>query len=478
MKNKRNNLLRILCLGIVILMLLPMVMSCKDKESNETETQAVVADEYLDDLGAYDFGGVDFVVLSVESQEGTYTLFDIQEYNDSILDRSVYKRNREIEQRFNFKFDAHTEKQYGKCIDALTLQASSGEHTYDLIECINRAAYSAAISGQILPVSALTKLDTTKDYYLQDINKMGSINGKMFLAYSDLSIYTFQRAACLAFNKNMATDNQLGDLYAMVENNTWTYEEMYKMARQATRFDGDGKTEVYGMYGQGDYILTTIYLAAGENLIENNNGKLEFNIGKNQKLDTITRQYLTEYDAGYLGYELNYNDETWNDNFINSKALFNGTVIGKLFLLRGISEFDYGVLPWPKYDAEQEQYYSRVIDAWLHVVPTTCPDAEKASVILEALAAGSSKYVFPAYYENALTGQVVRDYQSVEMLELIRSNRVFDWGDITWATTIRTPILTHVYGSRKMTLASLYGTIRTQVNTLIEEAYAGAAKLQ
>ena len=479
MKVKRTKLLRIICLGLVILMMLPLVMACKDDEGDDTGDGVTISndDQYLDDLGEYDFGGSEFRVLSVESKEGTYTLFDIDTYNDSILDRSIYTRNREIEQRFNMKFVAETESAYDKCTEALTLQVSGGEHNYDLIELINRRAYVAAISGNIMSVSSLPCLDTTKDYYLQDINKMCSLNGKMFLAYSDLSIYTFQRAACLAFNKNMASDNQIADLYSMVENNTWTYEEMYKLARQVATKDGDGNVTTYGMYGQGDYMCTTIYLAAGENIIENNNGKLEFNIGKNDKLDTLTKQFLAEIDAGNIGYELNYKDETWNDEFTSGMALFNGTVIGKLFLLRDISDFDYGVLPWPKYEATQESYYSRVIDAWLHVAPITCPNAEKTSVIMEALASGRSKHVFPAYYENALTGQVVRDYQSVDMLELIRANRVFDWGDVTWSETIRVPMLNHVFGSRKFTLATLYASVGKQVNGLIQEAYDGAKKI-
>ena len=57
-------------------------------------------------------------------------------------------------------------------------------------------------------------------------------------------------------------------------------------------------------------------------------------------------------------------------------------------------------------------------------------------MILEALASGSSQYVFPAYYDKVLKYSILRDKESIEMLEIIRAHRVFDLADVTWHATI------------------------------------------
>ena len=55
-----------------------------------------------------------------------------------------------------------------------------------------------------MPVSKLTHLNLEKEYYLHDINDALTINGKRFLVYREESVYTFERAAVMAFNKKLA----------------------------------------------------------------------------------------------------------------------------------------------------------------------------------------------------------------------------------------------------------------------------------
>ena len=112
------------------------------------------------------------------------------------------------------------------------------------------------------------------------------------------------------------------------------------------------------------------------------------------------------------------------------------TTLGRLGLLRDMKD-DFGVVPFPKYDETQERYYTRVIDGWLHVVPSTSADPEFTSAIMEALASETAKNVFPEYYNKLLTQKILRDEESIEMMELIRANRVMDLGDVPLYEDIR-----------------------------------------
>jgi len=95
-------------------------------------------------------------------------------------------------------------------------------------------------------------------------------------------------------------------------------------------------------------------------------------------------------------------------------------------------ESDFGILPLPKYDENQDNYYS-VVNPYtgaLLGVPKSADDFERVSVILEALAAEGKYTLQPAYYDVVLQRKYTRDEESGEMLDLIFGSRVYDVGAV------------------------------------------------
>ena len=92
-------------------------------------------------------------------------------------------------------------------------------------------------------------------------------------------------------------------------------------------------------------------------------------------------------------------------------------------------ETDYGIVPYPKYDAQQEKYYSTATDIFsLMLFPSTVSDLDFVGCVTEAMCAVSSAKVIPAYYDIALKDKYNRDVQSAEMLDIIRDSLIFDVG--------------------------------------------------
>ena len=123
--------------------------------------------------------------------------------------------------------------------------------------------------------------------------------------------------------------------------------------------------------------------------------------------------------------------------FGEGHALFMGEVMQCVTRMRD-SETDFGMLPWPKYEESQENFY-----CFLHstagkgvCIPTTQLDPEKAGIIVEAMAAKSVSTVTEAYYDKAITYKYMRDEESAEMLDIILQNRIYDlaysydWGGL------------------------------------------------
>ena len=466
MKHRKLPLGITACL-LTLACLMSLFTACGQK--NETKTTEEVtngADEYPDDLGAFDFGNEKFKVLSVASREGTYTTFDVPEdYQGDQVDDAVYSRNRIIEQRFNVVFDGYTAGDeggtpgYTVCYNRLRQEALAPTENWDLIMLINRDAYTAIQEEMICLPSELKHIDMSKDYYLRDVNDALTIDGVPLFAYSDESVYTFERSVCIVFNQSEVTSLGMEDPYALVKSGDWTYQKMFEMVKSATRMDADGKTAFYGCSGMSDYTATSYWFGCGQTMLTTTNGNtgMRFSIGTSEAIIKITEEILALVDGGQMelkGWE--GSDEKWIGTFKDGRALFQNNIVGKVRLLRNVKDWDYGVLPYPKYSETQDHYYSRVVDAWLHVVPKSCSDIDRASVILEALASGSSQYVFPAYYEKVLKYQIMRNPQDIEMLELIRAHRTFDLADVTWAKEIRMDLVSKVFMDRTMAV-SAYG---------------------
>ena len=88
---------------------------------------------------------------------------------------------------------------------------------------------------------------------------------------------------------------------------------------------------------------------------------------------------------------------------------------------------DYGILPIPKWNEEQEDYLSCVNGAGgFVVIPNNPADAERTGMLFEALAAGAYDMVTPQIYEVITKTKNVRDAESADMVNLIIRNRVYD----------------------------------------------------
>ena len=93
-------------------------------------------------------------------------------------------------------------------------------------------------------------------------------------------------------------------------------------------------------------------------------------------------------------------------------------------------EDDYGVLPYPKLDEAQEEYYTHLLGrTGTFFLPKTLTD-EKAGMVghvVEVLSAYSYRYLCPAIYDVTLTNKGIRDEESLEMLTMIMDRRTYDF---------------------------------------------------
>ena len=95
---------------------------------------------------------------------------------------------------------------------------------------------------------------------------------------------------------------------------------------------------------------------------------------------------------------------------------------------------EFGIVPLPLLTEDQDDYYTHCSARMAYgvVIPVSLSkeEAEFSAFMIEAMAFGGMKYITPAYYDTTLKYRDLRDDESVEMLDLIFDNVVYDLGVI------------------------------------------------
>jgi hypothetical protein len=104
--------------------------------------------------------------------------------------------------------------------------------------------------------------------------------------------------------------------------------------------------------------------------------------------------------------------------FTENGALFYSECMAWTRVLRDM-EADFGVLPPPKYNADQERYYSIILNPFMQMIPVTSEDPLRTLHVLDVFSAASHDTVVDAYVNVTLTGKVARDQDTVRMLHLV-----------------------------------------------------------
>ena len=133
-------------------------------------------------------------------------------------------------------------------------------------------------------------------------------------------------------------------------------------------------------------------------------------------------------------------------------------------------EHGYGVVPLPKWDEAQSEYYS-VCDAGANVmvVPVTAQNIEMIGAVVEALSSYSWRTVMPTYCDIVLNRKSARDPESAEMMELILESRVIDFaylydGWTGWVfklagMTAQEGVFTSVYEKNEKAMQTYYDKV-------------------
>ena len=246
--------------------------------------------------------------------------------------------------------------------------------------------------------------------------------------------------------------------------------------------DGEGgidPTDRYGFFtetGQVQLFLTGFGMKYFE---LDQNGKPQFVFLDNSESFTRLEKLITVLNDRDLCHHVNNftGIPGYNNRWAAGRGLF--TQDRHLFTISGalcIAEFsemesEFGMLPMPKYDADQSRYYHTIDNASpMFAIPATKADTEDLGMMLEAFSYEGMNILTPVFREKLLERRYTRDAESLEMLEIIFSTKSFDFSTAANFGGV-TSIATNAVDNEKMPTASQYDKIKDKITQAIDKDY-------
>ena len=435
-------------------------VSAETAAQTENETEAVTeeaGDKYTDDLGALDFNGAEFRMWTIENFNVT-SYIDVAEETGDVFDDSLYRRNRKLEERANFRI---VETINPDNVAPIKKNIVAGDDAFDVVGIRCPDALTFYSENLIYNISEVPNIDLSKPYWAQKLNRSITIGGSQYTAIGSFDINVLDLTYALVFNKKLLSDFDLDNPYTLVSDGKWTIDRMYQMMMAVmSDMNGDGvmdENDRWGYFAHPKQVLPNFWIGAGEmSILKDEHDNPYINMTADRFNTVFSRTFEILWDSGAWKSKCDEGHDVPDDTFIlftQDGSMFMDVSLFHLGRLRDM-ETDFGVLPYPKLDEAQSEYYSRVSYYWANTIPVTNTHLDMTGAVLEMMNCESANTVVPAYYDIALKTKYSRDEESSAMLDLILENRVVDIGDTILCGTIRDGFIYSMFKSNKRDLSS------------------------
>lgn len=510
MTSKKSNKLKIVSVIIALFMLISITLisascgnnnaSSTDDDSGSTNNEEIEntgesaedaePEKIQPNLGDADFGGYEFNILTRTSTAGDWLDWiprDVyaEEENGEPINDAVYKRNTYVEDKYNFKIHQLFTENFSGDIKKVI---NAGDELYDMIESPMRDASGFSQNGYFLDLYDVPNLDFSQTWWDQAANSAMSMGGRLYFTSGDILMVNNDTCTGIVFNKELLQDLGLENPYPVVKDGKWTMDRLYDFCKDASSdLNGDGTMvytdDRYGFIGQRDTLISFLH-SANEYITKKDEDDypiITFGSERAYKAMESCFKIMYEGDITHNAHHLENKVPAIypvsEEMFMSNRALFMWVRLRIVENLRAM-EKDFGILPLPKLDETQTEYYTDVIShtGCTMSIPVTASDVERTGHILEAICAESTYTTMPAYYEITLKTKMARDEDSAEMLDIIFTNRVWDAGEFSNFGDFSGQLI-HLSMKNDPNIVSLFEKLEPRMQTAIDKAIEKYAAL-
>jgi hypothetical protein len=471
-----------IALSLLLVMLITLVISCGETGGgSDTVTETTAADQsgettieetqpLTDGLPDVDMEGFTLRIMhsSATALSWLKTTLDVDQQTGDLIDDEIFIRNSQIKERFNAGIEIGEGAHFNDVIMTLSTSVLAGDDAHDVymlynITIVDNISYMADWNN-------VEHLNLDAQWWNPDASGVFNIGGKQYALAGNFSLNVHSTIYGFAFNKAMYENLGIKeDLYQLANDGKWTVDVLYATAKNAiSDVNGDGnfdQNDIFGMHNAVKHTYNTILLGSGVKYTSKDaDGFPVFSLvddeGAINKIMHIIELAMSDKFLYVAAGDVH--DGSVPENFFkNGHALYAPVSLNIIHELREMED-DIGILPAPKYDEQQSQYYAPAYGAELSILPLSYSSdrIENIGILLEALSFYSDQNILPVYKEKMLKTKLSRDVESEGMLDIIFNSVIFEFGINAWQDNLSTPLMTNVFFNLNTNLISTLDTIK------------------
>ncbi|MBO5374395.1 MAG: hypothetical protein J6A54_02975 [Clostridia bacterium] len=454
---------RIFALILVLLMLFPMVMSCKREEPEDPSSSS--SSEEPSSSTPVATGPTPPIQHGFTSKESIMTDWSgktlnvlVTRYGASAnypwgqVELCASSFGEGVGQAFDER-QALIKDQYGvdvKWVPAIANQSVSGDlasaeisggtTTFEI--AIPRVHEVQTLVSSVYNMHESDYLDFTHDYFSMSAYESFTVSGYTLFAAGGHDFADEQSSYTMLFNKDMLAEKTPANLYDTIKDGTWTYEALTSISTlvsKDTNNDGYGDEDIYG-FGTKSVTMYYYYFGVFEADVDPDTGMyrfaLDLDIDKTEQVISLMKAAKSATWARVSGWGGHYGS-AMHDAFAEGRLLFFNDVTQKIQEICASYELEFalGVAPFPKLNAEQEDYIVPVNKEQITVIciPKVTQDRQMSEYFLDVLSWTGKDYTVKAYYdiiEGSLDPETSADDMAI-IEEHVFGNIAYDIGEIT-----------------------------------------------
>ena len=366
--------------------------------------------------------GTDEFVIAC--QDDMVHFFWVEDYDGGIVDNAVFRSVAAVEQRFDVEVSAYQ----ASGNQAIKTGILTQDGSFDFAFMLDVTASGFSLENLFVNLYDLNSLDFSKPWWPAPSVEALTYQNKMYLGSSTMSYLGLGQTFLTYFNKTIFTDHELEYPYEAVMAGEWYLEDMIELAEGYGDYFGNNDIkdpdDTFGFLCPNGFYGW--FESFGIEMVTKEDDVLVLNAHCEEAYELIENVHymLLESELGYTDSE-----QIVNEMFSNNQAMF---VYGKLRNAYDVFRYhdvDYGILPVPKLNEDQQDYHSAYTDRFFVVPASSVSGKDKQDIgfILEALSAEGYRIIYPAYYEEAMQNRYSTDAESKQILAMLHSRRVIDF---------------------------------------------------
>ncbi len=443
--------IRLLTALLAIVMILPLAMACAETPDSETTTdpaenatttapagnattapeETIFAPSDIPEDLKFSGSTIKFLYWSdVERDE-----FFVEDADGDSVNNAIFNRNERVQEQFDITLEfTGTPGNYSnqkEFVNACINSTQSGADAHDIFAGYSMTGATLMTQGIAQDMTNYEIMEFDKPWWPASLIEKATISDGIYFASGDIStMYLYMMYGCF-FNKEMFTDviGPVSSLYDLVYDQQWTLDKLIEYSTGVfSEQNGDNTPSEGDRFG---FVTTNIHFDAlytAADLCTVTTGTdgtlvLSDDLQSQKTIDLLTKVCAFLHDTG----------DCWITNsntiFSNEQALFT---IDRVYLASGKlkeTSFDFGILPVPKYNAEQADYRTCMAFPFTtYVLSSASPDPNAAAATLELMAYQSHLLIAPALFEESMKVRYSDSGDDSLMYDIIRKNVVIDLG--------------------------------------------------